>query len=82
MRYMFSIPAMIACAQWKFFESQHRPRSALDSPVVLFNDVVKKFALANLNVSAGASDNTEDGRGVGATFVNRDRRSVLALFLR
>ncbi len=31
----------------KVLETQHRPRQSLDAPVVLFNDIVEVFALAD-----------------------------------
>ncbi len=57
----------------EILEPHHGSGYSLNGPVVLFNDVVKILALTHLNVSAGVSDDTKDGCGIGAAFVNRDR---------
>ncbi len=56
----------------KGLESEHRPHDPLDGPMVLFDDVVEVFRLAQLDVRAGVGTHAPDGRRVGAALVDGD----------
>ena len=56
----------------KRLESEHWLGDSFDRPVVLLDDVVEVFVLADQDVDTGISLDTFNGRRVGATLVNGD----------
>jgi hypothetical protein len=56
----------------EFLEPQHRPGSALDRPVALFDEVVQVLGLAQLDGQATVSDQALHGGRVRTAFVDRD----------
>ena len=54
------------------FEPQHRTGNSLHRPMVLLNDVVEVFRLAQFNINAGIVIDTANGSSVGTAFVYGD----------
>jgi hypothetical protein len=57
----------------KVFESQHRPRQPFDPSMVLFNDVVEVFALANLDTRVLLVIHQFEARGIRAALIDIDQ---------
>ena len=53
-------------------ESQHGSDDPLDRPVILFDDVIEKLYLTQLDVCTGVGLNAVDGSRVGVTLVDAD----------
>jgi hypothetical protein len=51
-------------------EPQHAVGDPFHRPLVLLNDVVEVFGLAQSNIQAGVIIDAANGSGVGATFVD------------
>ena len=50
------------------FESEHGSNNSLDEPVILLHDVIKIFALANLDAFVFINVELFDSRGIGLAF--------------
>jgi hypothetical protein len=57
----------------KVLESQHRPRQPFDSGMVLLNDVVEVFALANLDTRLLLAIHQFEARGIRAALIDIDQ---------
>ncbi len=56
----------------KGFESGHRSNNAFDGPMVLFDAIVRVFALAYLDRVTGLLLVRPDSRGIGSALVDCD----------
>jgi len=63
----------------KRLEPEHRPRTALDSPVVLFNDVVQILVLADLDRHVTPGVDGLERSQIRPAFIDRDRLGLAVL---
>jgi hypothetical protein len=63
----------------KGLEAEHRPGTALDSPVILFNDVVQILVLADLDRRVALRVEGIERCQIRTTFIDRDRLGLAVL---
>ena len=56
----------------KRLESVHRACDSFDAPMVLFDDVVDVFVLAQQDILEGASRGAFNGRSIGTALIDSD----------